>query len=135
MSESLFKLFGVAILGAFLVIFMRRSSSDMATLLKIAVGILLAAVSVVRIAPIIEYVNGLAAMSELGGGVGESVGVLLRVLCVAILTHVCSTVCRDCGEASMAYYTELGGKIEILLLSLPLLDQTLELALDLVGRA
>ena len=32
-------------------------------------------------------------------------------------------------------YTELGGKIEILLLSLPLLDQTLELALDLVGRA
>ena len=135
MSDTLFKLFGVAILGAFLAIFLRNSSSDMATLIKITVGILLAAACVLRLSPLIEYIRELGALSELGEGVTESVGVLLRVLAVAILTHVCATVCRDCGEASIAYYAELGGKIEILLLSLPLLDRTLSLALDLVGQA
>ena len=58
--------------------------------------------------------------------------VLLKALGVSILAHVTATVCRDAGEGSMAYYVELGAKIEILILSLPLLGEMLSLAMELL---
>jgi stage III sporulation protein AD len=59
--------------------------------------------------------------------------VLLRVLCVAVITHVAANVCRDCGEATLAGYAELGGKIEILLLSLPLIEGIVGTVIELAG--
>ena len=54
--------------------------------------------------------------------------VLLQVLCVAFLTHICASICLDCGEGTIAEYVELGGKLEILILALPLMREILEIA-------
>ena len=62
-----------------------------------------------------------------------SVTVVLQVLCVAFLTQICASACRDCGEATMAYYVELGGKCEMLILSLPLIKNIIETAIKLIG--
>lgn len=133
MDDFLFKIFGVAILAAFAAVFLRKSSSDIATLLKICGGVILAAACIARISPILEYVNEICSAAAFGEEISQSVGVLLRVLCVAILTGICSNICRDCGEMSIAHYTELGGKIEILILALPLLESMLGTVIELVG--
>jgi len=51
---------------------------------------------------------------------------MLRVLAVAMVTHICATICRDCGEATLGGYLELGGKVEIIVLTLPMIK-------DIVG--
>jgi stage III sporulation protein AD len=133
MSDFLFKIFGAGILVAFAAVFLRKSSSDIAVLLKICGGVILAAACIARISPIIEYVNEICSVAAFGEEINQSVGVLLRVLCVAMLTGICSNICRDCGENSIAHYTELGGKIEMLILALPLFENVLRTVMELVG--
>ena len=122
MSEYLFKVFGVALIAAMLITLFRKWGSDFSTLLKVTAGAIVAAVCVSGIAPIVEYVR------ELGETAlpWETVEEMLRVLAVAMVTHICATICRDCGEATLGGYLELGGKVEIIVLTLPMIK-------DIVG--
>ncbi len=133
MNDLLIKIFGVAMLGALISVILRRQNGDMAQLLRAVVGIVLCIVCVLMLSPLVDSIRELAEQAELGSAAESCISVLLRALCIALLSHICASVCRDCGEATIAYYAELGGKVEILLLSLPLFRDVLELALDLVS--
>ena len=52
---------------------------------------------------------------------GESWTLVLRALGLAFLTEVTASVCRDSGEGTLAGWVETAGKLEILLLSFPLI--------------
>lgn len=132
MSDSLFKIFGGAILCVFIIIILKKESPDSAVTMRMAAGVILAMSCVLAMTPIIEYVSELGESLELGEGFSNAVGVLLKVLGISILTHICATVCRDSGEGNIAYYVELGGKIEIMLLSMPLLRELTDTALELL---
>ena len=132
MSDSLFRIFGGAILRVFIIIILKKESPDSAGTMRMAAGIILCVACVLAMTPIIDYVSGLGESFEVGEGFSDAVGVLLKALGISILTHVCATVCRDSGEGNIAYYVELGGKIEIMLLSLPLLSELTDTALELL---
>ncbi len=122
MSEYLFKVFGVAVIAAMLITLLRKWGSDFSTLLKVVAGAIVAAACVGGIAPIVEYVR------ELGESAlpWETVEGMLRVLAIAMVTHICATICRDCGEATLGGYLELGGKVEIIVLTLPMIKDIVE---------
>ena len=124
MSEYLFKLFALALIAAMLITLFRKWGSDFATLLKVAAGALVAAACVSGIAPIVEYMRSLGEVSL----PWETVEGLLRILAVAIVTHICATICRDCGESTLGGYLELGGKVEIIALTLPMIEEIVEVA-------
>ncbi len=60
--------------------------------------------------------------------VAEYAAVMLKGLGAAILTHVCSSVCRECGKPTLADYVEFAGRIELVLLCLPLITQIMKAA-------
>ncbi len=67
----------------------------------------------------------------LGDG-GEYADVMVKALGVALLTHITAGVCRDCGENSIASGVELAGKLEILLLCVPIIVKILGYASALI---
>ena len=131
MSETLWKICGAALLGAMLVAVLKKWGTDLASLLRIVSGVVLAVACFGMVTPVVAYLETLAEVS----GLGAYLGVLLQVLCVAVLTHLCASVCRDCGEASLAAYVELGGRVEILLLSLPLMRELMDVVTSLLESA
>lgn len=130
MSEYLFKLFGLALIAAMLITLFRKWGSEFSALLKVAAGVLVAAACFSGIAPIVEYVRELGEASDLVPW--ETVEGMLRVLAVAILTHICATICRDCGESTLGGYLELGGKVEIIVLTLPMIKEIVEVAVGIL---
>ena len=131
MSEALLKIFGIAMLGALFGVVLRKWNSDMAVIFKSAVGIVAAIACILLLELIVESIREMAD-SALGEAASEAVSVLLRVLCVALLSHICASVCRDCGEGTIASFAELGGKIEIVLLCLPLMEDIFDIAARLL---
>ncbi len=131
MNDGLVKLFGGAILGVMLIVILRKESPDSALTVKMVLGVMLALACIGTMTPVIEYIKEIGG-SFGGDGLSGAVEVLLKALAVSVLTHVCATVCRDSGESSTAYYVEMGGKIEILLLSMPLLRDMTDMALELL---
>ena len=124
MSEYLFKLFALALIAAMLITLFRKWGSDFATLLKVTAGALVASAALGGIMPIVEYMRSLGEASL----PWETVEGLLRILAVATVTHICATICRDCGESTLGGYLELGGKVEIIALTLPMIEEIVEVA-------
>lgn len=54
---------------------------------------------------------------------------LLRALGITYLTCTASDICKAAGEAAVGGYIELAGRVEIMLLCLPLFRELTELAL------
>ena len=82
------------------------------------------------LSPVLGWMRELAA----AGGMSDRLSLLLRGLGVALLTQICTDVCRQSGEATLANGVEMAGKAELLLLCLPLLRELIEAAQGLLGH-
>lgn len=132
MSDTSYKLFGAAVIAVLFILIIRKQSPDTALSLRLVASVALAAVCIFAITPIVEYVRELSETVGDAEKIGVACEVLLKALGISILTHITATVCRDSGEGSIAYYVELGGKTEILLLSLPLIREMIDMTLSLI---
>ena len=126
---TVIKLCMLAILGVCAALLIKQWRSDFLPLLRIAVlvgfGILLLSVT----APLIAYLKKLI---DATGIRTEHAEILLKGLGIAILTQCCADICKESGESGIASGVELTGKIEILLLCLPLFDEILKAARELL---
>ena len=79
--------------------------------------------------PLVGYLRQM--LSE--GAVSEYAELLMGALGVAVLTGVCADICRECREGGIASYVETAGRLEILLLCIPLIRDILASVAELLG--
>ena len=132
MSGGVLRLCGGAVIAVMLLVILRRDSPDIATVLKMCAGVMIALSCVAAMTPILEYVGEVGESLGADESLGGAIEVLLKALGVSLLAHFTANICRDAGEGSIAYYVELGAKIEILILSLPLFREIISLAATLL---
>lgn len=131
MSEFIFKVCGSALVSVMLILLIKKWGNELSTLLKIASGVLLASVCFGALPPLVGYINELT--EAVGNAeLSESVELMLRVLATAIVTHVCAVICRDSGEGTIGSYVEIGGKVEIIVLTLPMIKKIIDLAVGMI---
>jgi len=114
----------LAVIGVAAALIVKQWKSDFLPLLHVALVILLSVVALRMAAPLISYLSELTKLE----GITPYAELLLKALSIAILTQCCSEICRECGESAAASGVELTGKIEILLLSLPMIHEILSVA-------
>ena len=102
--------------------------ADFLPLVRLAVVVLFGAVLLSAGGPLIDYIKGLGGMPPLS----EHMTNILSGLGIALLSQICSDICRESGEASLAAQVELAGKLEILLLCIPLMEEILATARSLL---
>ena len=115
------KIFGVALIAAICFFVVKRVNPGFEVPMRLVSSVLLLGVVIGAMRPLFSYVSGLIAGSELD----KWQGILFSAMGVAFLSHVSAELCRDCGEAGIGGYCELIGKVEILLLCLPLINELL----------
>ena len=115
------KIFALALISAISYSFVRRINPSFDVPMRLTSSIVLLFAVIKAAKPLFSYLLTLIEGSELGGWQG----VLLSAMGVAFLSHVSAELCRDCGEGSIGGYCELIGKVEILLLCLPLINELL----------
>ncbi|MBQ7336430.1 MAG: hypothetical protein IJW92_08165 [Clostridia bacterium] len=126
---STVKICMIAVLCLAVIIIVKQWKSDFLPLLRIGAIVLFATVALGAVAPFLTYLVTLTKQS----GVEEYAEILIKALGIAILTQCCAEICRESGENSIAGGVELTGKVEILLLCLPLMEEILTLANDLLS--
>lgn len=86
-------------------------------------------VAISLIGPIVAYIDLLLE----GAALGEYGPYILKALGIAFLTQICADICRDCGEGSVASGVEIVGKMEIVLLCIPMLERILALVQEVIA--
>ena len=118
----------LAMIGLILTAIIKQWKADFLPLVRLAITVVFALCALSVASPLISFVKDL--MDE---SVGAWVTPLLKALGIAVLTQIAADLCRECGEPSMAGGVELIGKIEILLLSIPLIEEVMEIARELIS--
>ena len=109
---------GVGVLCALAALVLRECKSPLAPLLTLLGGILLLIALLPRLSPLLSWAEDLA--SALPSVVGEAVG---KVVAVGFLCSVGSDMCLSLGAPTLGEKIEFAGRVEILLLSLPVLTE------------
>ena len=122
------KLCMLAITGVAAALIVKQWKSDFLPLIRLALTVAFGIAVITASAPLISYMRALSEQSY----IAEYVGILFKALCIALITGFCSEICRECGENAAANGVELTGKIEILLLCLPLINEILSAAQGLL---
>ena len=119
----------LAVLGIAVTAILKQWKSDFLPLVRLGITAVLGALILSSAEPILRFLRVLTEES----GQTQYATILFKALGIAILTQVCSDICRESGESGLSGGVELTGKIEILLLALPLMEDVLATARELLA--
>ncbi|MBO7342240.1 MAG: stage III sporulation AC/AD family protein [Clostridia bacterium] len=125
---GILQLSGIALLAAVLILFLRELRPAFVAPLRLGASVILVGAALLLYAPVLARVQTLFGET----GAGEYMDVVLRALGIALICELTALFCRDLGENTLAQGVQLFGKLEILVLSLPLVDKVLEMAKELL---
>lgn len=120
-----------AVTGVTLAVLVRQWKNEFLPLLRLALAVVLAAAVIAMSAPLVAYIRTLTE----DAGVPGYAEFLLKALGLTVLTQCCAELCRESGESGVANGVEIAGKVEILLLALPLIGEILSVARELLSLA
>lgn len=127
MNDS-FKICAVGIIFAIICVLIKNCRSEFLIPTRLAGVILIFGVLVVLLSPIIKFLH-----SIMGASIPiEYMEIILKTLAIAYMTQISSEICRECGESSIAFGVEAVGKIEIIILSLPMINNIISMSGELL---
>ncbi len=115
---------GAGLCALFAVLVLRELRSEYRAALILGFSVLFMMYIVPRALESVDFIKEAAAHAS-----SAYISVMLRGLGITYLTSVSGEICRSSGEGAIAGYIETAGRVEILLLCVPLFRELLEIAL------
>ena len=122
-------LLGIAILCASCAFLLRGLAWRAAPIFACLAAIFLLALCEGAVGEIVSSLSGIASR----GDVTEPVSVIIKIIGLGYLFGISADVCRELGEGGIAKALEAGGRVEIILISMPYLIKTLNLGIGLIS--
>lgn len=111
----------LAIVICVLALCLKKDQPGFAFLVSVCGALCLLAMAAAQIEPVIRQLRELAALVE-----APSLGILLRVLAIALIAQLAADLCRECGLASAGFCVELFGRVLAMMEALPLLQSLVQ---------
>lgn len=92
-------------------------------------GVLILIFSVSQISGLINLLKDISNKANVNS---QFLGIILKITGIAILTEFAVSICQDSGESSIANKVDIGGKVMIITLSLPIISSLLETILKVL---
>ena len=128
MSEVV-KIIGIGMIALILIIILKQHRPEFAIYISIIAGVLILLISLQEMSGIVTLIKGI---SEKAGINGEFLSILLKITGIAILAEFAVSVCKDSGESAIASKIEMGSKVIIISMSVPIISSLLELMLNIL---
>lgn len=122
--DGILKAVGAVLAASIISLLLQRQGKEYAAVLVIGVCAMISCLALSYIKPVISFLQRLQSSSNLDG---EMLKILLKAVGVGLISEISGAVCSDMGNASLNKAIQLLSAAIILWLSLPLLEQTLEL--------
>ena len=122
------KIAAVGIVAAVLAITLRKTNPEISLQVSLAAGIVILLMSAEYLREAVRFVRSFA---ESLGGSFDALMLVMKVVGIAYICEFAVQALRDCGEGSIASKVELGGKLVMVAMTLPLFTEFIALVLKL----
>ena len=123
------KIVGIAFISLIIIIILKQYKPEFAIYISIVTGIIILLLVFDRLTGIIELLKTLANRTSINS---QFLMLLIKMTGIAFLSEFAISICKDSGEAAIASKIEIGTKIIIISMSIPIISSLLEIILKIL---
>ncbi len=123
MVTGIISVCGICICASIMCKITERYTKEQAVMLSVAACVFVFLFMLSDIPEIFGKIDELISMSDINA---DYLKILFKALGVCYLTQFAADICSDCGESAAASAVEIFGKVQLILLSLPLFENLIE---------
>jgi len=117
------KIIGVGFIAVIIIIILKQYKPEFAVYVSIATGVIILLMLVGQISGILDLLRDISSKTSINYGF---IKILIKITGIAILTEFAVSICKDSGESAIASKVDIGGKVIIVALSMPIVQSLLE---------
>ena len=126
---EIIKIIGIALIALIIIIMLKKYRPEYAIFISILTGILILFLVMDRLTGIINLIETIEDKFSINT---QFIALLIKITGIAFLSEFAVSVCKDSGEAAIASKIEIGSKIIIISMSIPIISSLLEIILKIL---
>ena len=123
------KIIGIALSALIIIILLKQYKPEFAIYISLLTGVLILILVMDELTGIIRLIQTIANKASINQ---QFLTILIKITGIAFLSEFAVSICKDSGEAAIASKIELGSKIVIISMSIPILSSLLEIILKVL---
>ena len=127
--EEIIKIVGIGLIALVIAIILKQYKPEYAIYVSIVAGILILVFIMSKITGIINLLKSISDKTYINK---QFLSILLKITGIAIITEFAVSICTDAGEKAIASKIEIGSKVIIIAMSIPIISSLLELIIEIL---
>lgn len=123
------KMCGLVLCALIVCIIFKNIKSEYSLLVRIAVTVMVSILSLALITPLFNFIDEISQNTV----IYNYLPILIKALGIALLVQITADICTDAGEISLGERIELFGKVQILVISIPLIKNLFALCQGIIN--
>lgn len=120
---DIIKIIGIAFVSVIIIVILKQYRPEFAIYTSILAGVLILTLASNTLSGIIEMIKSISSKTNINS---QFLMILIKITGIAILTEFAVSVCKDSGESAIASKVDIGGKIIIISMSIPIINALIE---------
>ena len=127
--DDVIKIIGIGLISLIIIIVVKQYKPEFAIYVSIIAGVLILYLIMDKLEGIINLLKTISSKSGINN---QFLELLLKITGIAFLAEFAINLCKDSGEGSIASKIEMGSKVIIVSMSIPIISSLLEVILKLI---
>ena len=126
---EIIKIIGIGLIALVIILILKQYKPEYAIYVSLIAGILILTLSLGQLSGIINLLKDISSKANINT---KLLSLLLKITGISFLTEFAVSVSKDSGETAIANKIDLGGKVLIIVISMPIITALLETVLKII---
>lgn len=123
------RIIGIGLLALIIIVILKQYKPEFAIYISMIAGVLILVLAIQKLTGIINLLQSLANKTYINQ---SFLSILLKITGIAFITEFAVSICSDAGEKAIASKIEIGSKVIIIAMSIPIITSLLELVIEIL---
>ena len=123
------KIIGIGLIAVVIILILKQYKPEFAIYVSLIAGIAILFISLTQLSGVLDLLKNISSKANINS---QYLSLLLKITGIAFLTEFAVSVSNDCRETAIARKMDLGGKVIIISISIPIITALLETILKII---
>ncbi len=123
------KIIGVGLIALIIIVIVRQYKPEFTLYVSLLAGAIILIFVMDKLTEIIDLLEALSNKTAVNN---EFLKLLIKITGIAFLTEFAVSICKDTGESAIANKVDMGGKVIIVSMSIPIISSLLETIIEVL---
>ena len=126
---DIIEIIGIGLISLIIIIIVRQYKPEFTLYVSLIAGALILLLIMDKLGGIIDLLTTLSNKTAINN---EFLTLLIKITGIAFLTEFAVSICKDTGESAIANKVDMGGKVIIVSMSIPIISSLLETVVEIL---